>query len=140
MLLDPELAFTAASFTRAGAGAGASAGEGAVAAVAAGLLFASVVLDVPPLVVGAVGVGAPVSTGAFVSASLAPLSERGTLSFAGGAPVPVVSIPRLPVLLFPGAEFESRVLFASRTRVTALVCGGSTIVGSPTLDADEVSG
>ena len=117
-----EFASTAASLTRAGAGAGASAAGGAVAAVAPGFVGRVLALGTsPPSVDGAVGVGAPVSIGALVSAALAPLSERGTLSLAGGAPVPVVSMPKLPLLLLPGAELVSSVLLASRTSVTALV-------------------
>src|ERR1019366_3617774 len=113
---------------------------GAGAAAGAVLVVAAVVLEVPPFVVGEVGVGVPVSTGAAVSAPLAPLSERGTASFAGAGPVPVVSIPRLPDPPFVTVDGPVRLAFAFLTNSTALVCGGSTTVGSPTLAAEETSG
>jgi hypothetical protein len=149
VLDDEEDGSVAASFTRVGAAAGSvvvvasevafAAGAAAGAGAADVALFTSVVLDVPPLVEGAVGVGAPVSTGALVSASLAPLSDRGTASLAGAGPLPVVSRAKPdPPLVAPGRPV--RDAFAFRTNSTALVCGGSTSVGSPTFAAEDVSG
>lgn len=143
-----------ASFTRVGAGAAALlAGVGAAAVLAgaevglevlaAGLEGTApvVVLEAPPLVEGAVGVGVPVSIGAAVVGAVAPLSERGIGWFSGTGPfvVGVSSVMPLPPLDGAGG-WPISVALTLRTSSTALVCGGSTIGGSPTFAAADVSG